>query len=202
MSLLRSVFGPSKEEIWAQIAKDIGGHYEEGGLLGRNVLRYRAGEWEITLDIYKTGGSTTHTYTRMRAPFVNKDGLYFSIEREGIIASIGKRFGMQDIQVGDPDFDDNFLIKGNHEEKIRQLLSAPRMKQLIQAQPEVHFRIRDDEGWFSQSFPHGVDELYFECTGAVKDAERLKGLFELFSLTLERLVQIDSAYESDPGLTL
>ena len=125
MGILRSIFGPSKGEIWSQIAMDIGGHYdyEDGWFSGRDVVRYRAGEWEITLDTYSSGsGKGRVTYTRMRAPFVNKDGLYFKIYREGYFTSIGKFFGMQDIQIGDPYFDENFVIKGNNEEKIRLLL--------------------------------------------------------------------------------
>ena len=51
-------------------------------------------------------------------------------------------------------------------------------------------------------FPDGVDELYFECAGVIKETEILKDLFELFCLILERLVQIDSAYEDDPNVKL
>ena len=32
------------------------------------------------------------TYTRMRAPFINKDGLYFEISREGFFSTIGKLY--------------------------------------------------------------------------------------------------------------
>lgn len=62
--------------------------------------------------------------------------------------------------------------------------------------------IRDDEGWFGTAFPDGVDQLYFSSVGVIKDTEHLKGLFYLFSTLLERLVQIDSAYEHDPKITL
>ena len=31
MGILRSAFGPSKGEIWTQIATDIGGEFIEGG---------------------------------------------------------------------------------------------------------------------------------------------------------------------------
>lgn len=48
----------------------------------------------------------------------------------------------------------------------------------------------------------GVDELYFECVGVIKDTALLEALFVLFSLTLERLVQMDSAYANDPMVTL
>ncbi|MEM7396086.1 MAG: DUF3137 domain-containing protein, partial [Verrucomicrobiota bacterium] len=136
MSLLRSVFGPSKDEIWSQIARDIGGHYQDGGWLGKDALRFRSGEWEITLDTYTvSNNNSSTTYTRMRAPFVNRDNLYFKIYREGFFSSIGKFFGMEDIVIGDPYFDDNFVIKGNNEEKIRLMLHDDTLKQLIEAQP-------------------------------------------------------------------
>ena len=138
----------------------------------------------------------------MRAPFINKDGLYFSLSNEGFLSSIGKLLGMQDIVVGDRYFDDRFLIEGNIPEKIKLLLADDRIRELCQKQPKVHLRIKDDEGVFGADFPDGVDELYFECAGVIKETEILKDLFELFCLILERLVQIDSAYEDDPNVKL
>jgi len=203
MGLLRSIFGPSKDEIWGQIANEIGGKYEDGGFWRKDVLRLRSGEWEITLDTHTEGsGEHSTTYTRMRSPFANKDGLYFMIYREGFFSSIGKFFGMQDIEIGDPYFDDHFIIKGNNEEKVKLLLRDTRLKQLIDTQPDICFEIKDDEGRFGSRFPDGVDELYFRCTGVMKNEALLRNLFELFSVTLERLVQIDSAYDNDPNIKL
>jgi hypothetical protein len=47
-----------------------------------------------------------------------------------------------------------------------------------------------------------VDELYFETYGVIKDPHTVKLLFELFTTILDRLVEIDSAYESAPGVNL
>ena len=138
----------------------------------------------------------------MRAPFVNKDGLYFQIFREGFFSSIRKFFGMQDIEIGDPFFDKQFVIKGNNPEKIKLLLANDRIKELCQTQPRIHLRIKDDEGRFGSDFPEGVDELCFECIGVMKETTLLRALFGLFCLILQRLVQIDSAYEDDPQVTL
>ena len=181
MALLRSVFGPSKDEIWNQIASDIGGHYHDGGFFGRDVLRYQSGEWEITLDTFSqsNGDHGSTTYTRMRAPFVNRDGLRFKIYREGVFSSMGKFFGMQDIQINDPFFDDKFIIKGNSEAKIRRLLDDTQLKELIHTQPKISFQVRDDRGWFGTRFPEGVDELHFQCVGVIKNEMRLKELFAL-----------------------
>ena len=68
--------------------------------------------------------------------------------------------------------------------------------------PSLFSLFKDDEGWFGTDFPEGVDELYFECVGVIKKTVLLKALFGLFCLILQRLVQIDSAYEDDPQVTL
>ena len=207
ISKRKSIFGPSKDEIWTQIAADIGGEFIDGGFWGKDVLVYKHGEWQILLDTYtvtvSVGSSiTSTTYTRMRAPFVNKDDLYFKISREGFFSSVGKFFGMQDIEIGDPFFDKQFVIKGNKPEKIKLLLADDRIKELCQTQPKIHLSIKDDEGWFGTDFPDGVDELYFRCVGVIKETALLKALFGLFCLVLQRLVQIDSAYEDDPQVIL
>ena len=199
----RSIFGPSKDDIWNQIATDIGGEFIEGGFWGKDVLVYKRGEWQILLDTYTVStGQSSHTCTRMRAPFVNKDSLYFRISRKGFFSSIGKLFGMQDIEIGDSFFDEQFIIKGNDPEKIKLLFADDSIKELCQRQPRIHLRIKDDEGRFGPDFPEGVDELYFECIGVIKETTLLKSLFALFCVILERLVQIDSAYEDDPEITL
>ena len=128
MSKRRSILGPSKDEIWTQIATDIGGEFIEGGFWDNNVVVYKHGEWQIVLDTctvttYTGGPTMATTYTRMRAPFINKDGLYFKISREGFFSSIGKLFGMRDIEIGDSFFDNQFEIKGNNPEKIKLLLA-------------------------------------------------------------------------------
>ena len=38
MGLLKSLFGPSKDEIWSQISNDIGGEYIDGGFWKKNDL--------------------------------------------------------------------------------------------------------------------------------------------------------------------
>ncbi|HEX8707258.1 MAG TPA: hypothetical protein VF723_03265, partial [Pyrinomonadaceae bacterium] len=110
--------------------------------------------------------------------------------------------GMQDVEVGYPDFDRDFIIKGNDEKKLRALFANQKIRRLIQAQPAIKLTVKDDEGWFGADFPEGVDELYFQVHGVIKDIERLKLLYELFAETLNHLCQIGSAYERDPQLTL
>ena len=110
MGALRSLFGALQEDIWGQIAKDIGGELVRG-YLSTDVLRYRSGEWEILLDTHMVWtGQMPKTVTRMRAPFVNRDGLYFKIYRKGVFSFMGELLGMQDITLGDRFFDRQFVV--------------------------------------------------------------------------------------------
>lgn len=161
------------------------------------------GQWTITLDtVTESTGETSSTYTRMRAPYVNRDRFRFTIYRKGFFTDLGKLLGMQDVDVGHPDFDEAFVIKGDDESRLRALFANGRIRALLQAQPSVYLTVKDDEGWFGASFPDGVDELYFRVGGVIKDVERLKSLYDLFAETLHHLCHIGAAYEDDPNIVL
>ena len=63
MGIFGSLFGPSKKEIWSQIAYDIGGRFKDGGFWKRDYIRYEYGSWEIVLDTYtRSSGKSKKTY--------------------------------------------------------------------------------------------------------------------------------------------
>lgn len=203
MGLLRELFGASREEIWRRLSAEIGADYVAGGFWKGDKVVARHGQWTITLDtVTESTGETSSTYTRMRAPYVNKDGFRFTIYRKGFFSDLGKLLGMQDVDVSHPDFDEEFIIKGDDEFKLRALFANPGIRAMLQAQPSVYLTVKDDEGWFGASFPEGVDELYFHVGGVIKDVERLKSLYNLFAETLHQLCHIGSAYENDPNIVL
>ena len=202
--VLRKLFGPSKEEIWRQLAEEVNGQFIDGRWFGPTArVEANCGQWTVTLDTFTvSNGKSSTTYTRMRAPYVNRDGFRFNIYRAGIFTGIGKFFGMQDVEIGDPYFDEPFVIQGNSERKLRELLANERIKEFFHAQPHIRLSVKDDEGWFGAHFPDGVDELYFVVTGVLKDFERLHSLFYLFAEVLEHLCRIGSAYEDAPNVRL
>ena len=122
--------------------------------------------------------------TRLRAPYINPEGFRFTIYRKNLFSDLGKFLGMQDIEVGYPEFDEAFIIKGNDESKVRDLFANPEIRQMIQAQPKIRLRVKDSEGWFGPKFPENVDELHFQVVGMIKDVERLKALFDLSATCL------------------
>ena len=203
--LLRDLFGPSRENIWRQLAGEIGGGFVDGGFWKGDKVEASHGEWRITLENVRYG--KTHA-TRLRAPYVNPDGFRFTVYRKGIFSELGKMLGMQDVEVGQPDFDRDFVIQGTDEAKLRRLFANARIRELIAAQPDIHFTVKEAPGIFTRDLfaevqPEHVNALEF-LTGRVikdkiKDKERLRLLFDLFAETLDELCRMGSAYKDAPG---
>jgi hypothetical protein len=192
-----------EEHAWQRLCTHAGNEFISGEFLSGAKVQARLTPWTVTLDTYTNYGPDSRTVcTRMRAPFVSSDGFRFTIYRNGLLSTLGKLLGMQDIEIGDPQFDDAFIIKGNQESKVFDLLSDASLRKLIAAQPAFRLTIKDHEGWFGPRFPEHVDELCFDEAGFIDDVERLQSLFELFAAMLERLCRIGAAFRSDPDLTL
>jgi HEAT repeat protein len=204
MSFWKTLFGPTKEEIWQQLSREISAEYVDGDWWWADKVQAHVKDWIITLDTYtvSTGKSST-TYTRLRAPYLNRDGLRFMVYRRGFFTDLGKWLGMvQDIEVGQSDFDRDFVIQGNDASKLKALFANPRVRELIHLQPSIYFHVQDDDGWFGTKFPDGVDELRFQVYGVIKEVPRLKNLFDLFVETLNQLHQMDSASKDDVSLLI
>ena len=197
-------FGPSKDEVWRQLSQEIGAEFIEGRFWASTDGKVQAhvGPWIVTLDVGRSDEDGKSLVTRLRAPYVNPEGFRFTIYRKGFFSDLGKLLGMQDLEVGDSDFDEAFIIKGNDESKVRALFANPKIRQTIQAQPQIRLAVKDSEGWFGPKFPEDVDELHFQVAGVIKDVERLKSLFDLFAAVLDQLCRIGSAYKREPGVTL
>lgn len=196
MSLINKIFGPFKEDVWRQLAADYDGIYQEGGWSTSDKTCVYIEPWEVILDTFRrSSGKSKRTYTRIRAPFVNRDNFYFKIYHEYFFHKAAKYFGMMDIQVGDKAFDDNFIIEGNDEFKVQWLFDNNEIKDLLFAIKNVRFEIRSDEGIFSHStYKEGIDELYFEVRSVIKDIDELKRIFDVFALILTKITELDSGY--------
>jgi len=199
MGILRSLFGPSKEEIWSQLAEQVGGQFEEGGFFSSSRVAARVGEWTLTLDTYNANKTV---FTRLRAPYINADGFLFTVYPAGFFSNLGAFLGLEDISTGDPSFDEEYVLKGNDPEKVKRFFSDDALKAMIRFQTRLHITVKDDEGWFGKLFPENVDELYFHRQGVMKDLDELRALYDLFSHTLHRLCHLGSAYENDPGVRI
>ena len=196
-------FGVREDEIWNDFAGSLSEDAMGPASWQGNKQVAKVGGWSVTLDtVAEHMDAAGVLRTRLRAPYVNKDGFRFAVSRETLFRELGKLLGMQDIETGDPVFDKRFVVKTNDEQKVKRLLAEPRLRELIERYPDIHLQVKDDDGWFGHEFPSGVDELYLETPGVVVDRAELRGLFELFAACLHQLCLIGSAYEGDAGVVL
>lgn len=203
MGAWRKMFGPSRQELWQQLTREIDARYIPGSFWKGDSVRATHGEWTITLDTYAIStGKSTMIFTRMRAPYVNADGFRFTVYPKGIFTGVAKWLGMQDVEVGDEAFDRDFVIKGSDESRLRELFSNPKIRALLAEKPALNLTVKDDEGWFGPNFPDGVDELCFAVPGIVKDVEHLKRLYSLFAEALDQLCRMGSAYRQPPDVAI
>lgn len=204
MSLLKKWFHDSRPEIWRQLSEKLGGEYARGTTWkGGERLEVRHGEWVMTLDVFVVPvGKVFIPMSRMRAPFVNPGGLRVRLTRESFLSPLGRLLGMQDIQIGVPEFDTGFVIKGNDEKRVREFLANDKLRALLLAEKGVQLSVEDDEGWFGKKFPADTDELRLVWGGHEKDPARIERLFELFAEALDQMCRIGSAYERRPDVKL
>jgi hypothetical protein len=195
MGFFKSVFGPSREEIWTELCRQIGGEVVAGGLWHGDKLKAQVQDWTVTLDEYTVMVMASKVpvviqNTRMRAPFPNPSGFRFSIYRASVFSALGSLLGMQDIQVGHREFDEKFVIKGNNESEVKTLCNSERLRALVTAQPAFRLTIHDDDGWFGEKYPPEVDVLTFDVAEQIRDVGRLRGLYDVFAETLNLLSEM------------
>ena len=201
----RRLFGPSCDDVWRQLADQLGARHEPGGWFTTGRVRAGVGPWRLTLDIEWRGGKSKVPYTRLRAPFANPAGFHFLVRRHiAVFDDIGKFFGMQDVAVGDEWFDREFLLKSNHETYLRFFLRDQRLRALIVAHPDIALAVKHDAGddSFGVPLPPIVEVLEFSACGEIKELERLHLLFDTFVAALNRLCEIRTATALPPGVDL
>ena len=123
----------------------------------------------------RSGNSVGSSWLELRLRWPDRR-LKLNITPQNVLARTGQFFGMQDITIGREGFDDRYVIRGNDEEMIRQLLSR-RVQRAIYAMPDqTIFGIRIQGGiWRARAGYRGqpVDFREFVAAGLkVYDAMR------------------------------
>lgn len=196
-------FGESRAEIWRKLSAELGGSYSPRAWLKRDRVQVVHRNWTITLDPFVVhAGKSNIPFTRFRAPFLNTDAFRLKVYRANVFSTVGSWFGAQDVQVGEPEFDRDFVVKSTDEGKARAFFADRLICRLLQQQKRVQMTVQDHEGWFGPKFPADTDELRVMVRGHLKDMERLRSLFALFATALDRLCAIGAASERPPALKL
>ncbi|MFK7969954.1 MAG: DUF3137 domain-containing protein [Bacteroidia bacterium] len=194
MALL-DIFRPHKKLIWKQFAARFDADFIPGkGLRRSDTIRAYHENWEIYFSVEKRG---KRRFTRIRAPFVNRDSFRFAVRREHILSGLGKVMGMQDVIVGHSAFDKSYVVQGNDERKLKDFFDNELIRHLLRFQHSGSLEIRLDDSWSHDPFSEGVSELLFEIPEVITNLQQMEDAYNLFAEVLDHLCVIGSAYK-DP----
>ncbi|HEX8560874.1 MAG TPA: hypothetical protein VF668_22460 [Pyrinomonadaceae bacterium] len=188
-------------ESWEQFCGRVDAALAEYLRAGRACLPYRG--WRVTIDTNVVpAGAAAAVVTRMRAPFVGRGRFRFKLQRRDLLDALARRLRVHSSETGQSDFDRAFVVRSDDDGAVRRLFEPEDIRRLIQSQPSINLEARSGDGPFGATLPDGVDELVLRAPGFVTDAERLRRLFALFALILERLCETGAACDDEPGVTL
>ena len=190
------------QTAWDNFNKEVNGRFEQNNhsLFGR--ITYSHGLWAVTIDTFpKTGfsffpsiGITSDydNYTRIRAPYSNKEGIIAEVYEKSFTSTIGKLLGMQDIVIGAPYFDDMYIVKSNNQDLMKKMLARDQVRDLIFSFNGIHLKINSTERILGEFHPEGINEVYIETNEAITDLSKLKLFSELFGLVLTEIQHFSS----------
>jgi len=200
-------FGPNEEEIsWKRFAAEVGGTFHRTGGSRPSVLVY-VEPWTIELDTFVSAPPLIGIFTVMRAPYISDDGLTlkiypYSFTRFLYKLTVGKLFGMQNIEVGDPEFDREFIIMAKETSKTEALLGNTKIRQLIQSvMPRSGSleAVSQDPVWLPRTRPEWTQCLVYKEKDIITDVERLESILELLTVALHEMCKIGSASRIPPS---
>lgn len=140
MEAPKIITGVTDDEIWSNLASDIG---VEDDLLTYDVI-IKQGEASIRLyiDIDPGGGfEGGYEATQFSASLLADTDFRFAIHHEDFFDEVGKFFGMQDVEIGYPELDQQVVIKTNDEQKVKRVLDDPQVRTVLTTLEDFNFGI-------------------------------------------------------------
>ena len=192
-------------EEWKAFAERHGGRYLSDELsfsddaFGKVEVPYKAWKVTIDIDIFRHSVAYVEYFTRLRVPFVNPERFRLKIYQEGFRSEIGKIFGMQDIVLGYPEFDDTFIIQGSDPEKLKELFSDEELRSKLLTDRGFVLSVLKNEGFFRRSGAERVDVIEYEFFGIAENGAMLEAHYELMGTILDRMCALGATIEQAPA---
>lgn len=176
----RQISGQNEDEVWQQINADLAQNPD--------LMQYRAiihqQNKEIVLDIdIDLGGGFEGGYatTIFSAPFRNRDGFRFALYEQSFFDDLGKFFGMQDVEIGYPQFDDKIIVKSNDESRIRTILTGDTLRAAILDLKNFSFEIVLPDDGDTDTNDSRLELIIEE---GITDPQRLRSIYNAYFSTL------------------
>src|SRR3990172_2539358 len=135
---------------WRAAAKDLGLTFSPGTIFGnRRRISGTLNGVVVVVDATSSGSpNSTSVTTRFEATLPHPLGLGLDLRPEGMLSTLSKLFGTQDILVGDPGFDASVMVQASDARRVSAWLTQGR-RQAIAGFLQTHSGARvSDAGVF------------------------------------------------------
>ena len=185
-------------ESWHEV---FGGKFIEGTWGQGPYLELPYKNWHIILDYFVVStGKSSITYTRVRTVFKNPSAFELKISKEGVFSKIGKKLGGQDLEIGDHEFDEHFVVKSNDDMMATRFLNSHEVKSRINFHKGFHLDLIK-KNQMGVKCKEGESGLSFLTAHIIKDETEIRNLIELFQHMLDELLNLNVITE-DPAITV
>ena len=126
------ITGADKKKVWEKFAGDYGLNITPGFLFSFPKITGTYKSFNYALQSVTEGdgdSSATYTVITFELPQPSKYTLY--MYQEGFLSKIGKMLGSQDIQTGNREFDDAFMIKSDTPCMVPELLTSALQRKML-----------------------------------------------------------------------
>lgn len=164
LARLNQAADAQQEAAWSGASRKVSGSYTPaaGSWYRRAPRRIEAtlDHIDVVADSYVVRqGKSALTYTRVRATVPKSRGVVLSVYRKHLFTSVGKMLGAQDVVVGDPPFDELFVVKASVDGVARAWLNGS-VCVALRACPNFRYELENGT-------------LRATCEGLVTDADLL-----------------------------
>jgi len=166
--------------------------------------------------------------TRIGIPFVAHDDFTWELRRRRLVGQaiyrqrhrLGKSQGESweeafrkiqpalepsEIALGYGDFDYEFSIETDNEEKMCELLANPELRGLLQGQRSLYLKVVRNDKWLASlvdGLPDRVAVLYFQTLGTLTDESVIGDIYQILGLMIAQMASVGSAAPPRPELFL
>ncbi len=141
MESFKTFTGNTADEIWQQLTVDINSNaevFEYYALINQANHKIKLAI-DIDLGGGFEGGMATTTFI---AALPDHHDFRFALHEDDFIDDIGKFFGMQDVEIGYPEFDRRLVIKTNDETRTKSLFEDSKVRAVFERMENFDFGIR------------------------------------------------------------
>lgn len=178
MENIKIITANNQDIIWDKVGKDL----EETALSYDTIIDFENSSVQVNIDIDPGGGfEGGFQITTLRSALHNLGDFKFAIHHQGLLAEIGKFFGMEDIETGYPEFDKKVIVKTNDPARVKEVFADSATRQVFAdfADFKLHTTQEELEG------SEGVaDILELTIEEAIMETEKLRTIYNAFYAAL------------------